>query len=192
MFFIAATFCYCHKYALFPGQRKFKHAYQQNIFVTQLQYLVEDNKLRFSSLGFDVHCSYAQFYAQRLTKTQINILTHSEKGLSHGMQVNRKTVEMIFLLPLERKKRCLRYGWPSRAGGSDKDPRPRWRQTRPRQSHGAMPAENKDAPVESPRVLMREVRCFVVACSQVLKDSEDQVTDRAGDPDIETPWRVDF
>lgn len=105
MFFIAATFCYCHKYALFPGQRKFKHAYQQNIFVTQLQYLVEDNKFRFSSLGFDVHCSYAQFYAQRLTKTQINILTHSEKGLSHGMRVNRKTVEMIFLLPLERKKK---------------------------------------------------------------------------------------
>jgi len=50
-----------------------------------------------------------------------------------------------FFFFLRREKRCLRYGPPSQAGGSDKDRRPRWRQTCPGLSHGAMPGENKDA-----------------------------------------------
>lgn len=40
---------------------------------------------------------------------------------------------------------------------------------------------------------MREVRCRVAVCSQVLRDPADTVTDQADDPDIETPmegWTV--
>lgn len=104
--------------------------------------------------------------------------TLRKKGLSDGMQVNRKQSKWFFFF-LRREKRCLRYGRPAQAGGSDKTPGP---------ACPMVPCllSTKTPHWEAP-VSKWERSGAVEVCRQVLWDPADSVTDRAGDPDIETP-----
>lgn len=70
---------------------------------------------------------------------------------------------------LRRKQRCLRYGPPTLAGGSDKT------SSLGCPTHAALPAEYKDTPLGSCWVLMRKDQCCVATSTYILAEFQEMV-----------------